>query len=128
MSDLPDPLANALQSSFYSTYLADEKRLLYFKAMVRDPEASLNRGFCVRQKVLLRVTADEKYVEANGNISRTCDNCLKKQHMCVRLVKVNNELKLALFPLPVQHRSGRKETDMAYLSCPEDEGRIEAMV
>jgi hypothetical protein len=114
LSAFPVTLANDIQSFFYHTYLADAMRMAYYRSMARNPDANLERGFCVRRKVVSRLLTDGTYAEANGDISRACDQCIMNQALCVRLVKVDDELKLGLLPLPVQLRGGAKETETGY--------------
>jgi len=113
-TDLPPPVFEQIQTSFYKEYQSDAVRKRYYKSMVQDPGTYLDRGLCVSQRAIGRVTRDSKYTQANGNVFRSCDICIAKRRLCARLVKVDGEVKLGILPLPSKSRVGIAWTDVAF--------------
>jgi len=86
---------------FDKDYLSDDGRIFEWERLLRLQKGILSHT-CVNEIVLMRA---RKPGGRMGNIKEACDRCVRMKRLCARLVKIDEVIKLAFFPLPLQYRS-----------------------
>jgi hypothetical protein len=83
--------------------------------MLRSQEKYYAMFTCVNMTV--RAGSASKpisWTEAGGDSMRSCDRCTAGQRLCVRLVKMDDVMKLAVYPLPEVLRTGKTWEELAF--------------
>jgi hypothetical protein len=108
----PSVLAQ-IQVSFQSHYQFNDKKKRYYREMVHSGRY-VDKPVCVGAKVISSLSTGYKYTFASGNIFNACDTCVQKHRLYAGIVRVDDELKMGIFPLPAGERLGIEWTDIAF--------------
>jgi hypothetical protein len=115
LSGVADTLKDEITTKFRSDFLSVERHKEAYRRMLRSQEKYYAMFTCVNMTV--RAGSASKpisWTEAGGDSMRSCDRCTAGQRLCVRLVKMDDVMKLAVYPLPEVLRTGKTWEELAF--------------
>ena len=95
---------------FDKDYLSDDGRIYEWEKLVRLQKGLVSQR-CVNETVVMRARQPGG---RTGNMNEACDRCVRMKRLCARLVKIDEVIKLAFFPLPRQYRDGAASSSLDY--------------
>ncbi|KAH9871626.1 hypothetical protein J1614_005881 [Plenodomus biglobosus] len=114
LKDLPPRLKTLMTDSFEDAYLLMSSRAIKLNQILRNLDGHLRHGNCLNQKINKRQKGPCAHSQAEGNLERACDYCIKMHRICIRPMDVDGVMRLALYPLPETLRYGKNFEDIEY--------------
>jgi hypothetical protein len=114
LSSSSDLFGSAIKTKFDADYRTTQEHTQNLKNMLRFRERYLQLDYCANVAVYRRTVDKNRWTAAGGDKTRACNACSKAGRFCARLVKVEDTIKLAIFPLPEQYARGKLSTEVAY--------------
>jgi hypothetical protein len=110
-SQQPDVLRAGTAQKFEEDFLSNDARRKIYHTMLRAKEKYVEYGCCLNMRQYLRSTRPGDYSKADGNTARACNFCIKTKRLCAKLVEVEEEIRLAIYPLPAGSRASTVKWD-----------------
>jgi glutaredoxin len=100
-----------MADKFDKDYLSTNLHISEWGKLLRLLEKGVASRCCVNVTVIRRAKDPGK--RTMGNMKTACDYCIKTKRLCARLLKIDDVIKLAFFPLPSELRP---DADLAHLN------------
>ncbi|KAF2464772.1 uncharacterized protein BDR25DRAFT_346566 [Lindgomyces ingoldianus] len=114
ITSLPRGVNENLRTRFFEDYTFHKGKKYRYAQMTRNPDTYIDNGRCVHNLVSRKASSVMTYNAADGNIHRTCDLCFQAGKLCARLVRLDGEVKMGLFPVPGGLRRGLRWSEIGY--------------
>ncbi|KAF2647617.1 hypothetical protein K491DRAFT_671865 [Lophiostoma macrostomum CBS 122681] len=114
MSDLPPAVRRTIMTIFDNAFRNKKENLAKLEIMLRNHLNPLENGVCVRNQVLDCNKVPMSFTKSGNDDQSACNACLNRRRPCVRLIRRNGAVHLALYPLHVDYRAGASWKDLDF--------------
>lgn len=111
MHDLPTAVYHRIITVFDHMFRTPETNLTKLDTMLRNHIRPLQNNFCVRNQV---IGCNKVQMKLDRGLESACSTCFNTRRPCMRLVRYEGAVYLALFPIHAEARFGTSWKDFGF--------------